>query len=140
MNSIKEKSVDWQKRTKKKTINLAIWTSIWVATVAVATFGPKFIWGENTIINLLAILLSTGIGVGMIIANIKQIKEQDEMMQKVQLEAMGISLGVAVVGGISFSMLDVTNLIPFDAEIGYLIIIIGVTYLISMAINMKRYK
>lgn len=61
-------------------------------------------------------------------------------MQKVQLEAMGISLGVAVVGGIAFSMLDTTNVIPFDAEIGGLVALIGLTYLISVFVNIKRYK
>ena len=62
------------------------------------------------------------------------------MMQKVQLEAMGISLGVAIVGGIAYSMMDVTNVIPFDAEIGGLVGLIGITYLVSVFINMKRYK
>lgn len=62
------------------------------------------------------------------------------MMQKVQLEAMGISLGVAVVGGISYFLMDVTNVIPFDAEIGGLVILIGVTYLISVFVNIRMYK
>jgi hypothetical protein len=33
---------------KKRTIRLAIWTWTWVATLAVATFGPKFIWENST--------------------------------------------------------------------------------------------
>ena len=33
---------------KKRTIRLAIWTWTWVATLAVATFGYKFIW-ENSL-------------------------------------------------------------------------------------------
>lgn len=116
-----------------------MWTVLWVVTVAIPAFGP-LIWGENNLINLLAILLNIGVGIGMIIANIQHIKLQDEMMQKVQLEAMGISLGVAVVGGIAYSMLDATNVIPFDAEIGRLVGLIGITYLITLFVNMRRYK
>lgn len=140
MNKKNIKSKDWSARTRKTTVRLAVWTSAWVLTVAVTAFGPEFIWGENTGVNVLVILLNIAVGVVMVIANIKHLKMLDEMMQKVQLEAMGISLGVAVVGGIAYSMLDATNVIPFDAEIGGLIILIGLTYLISVIVNMRRYK
>ncbi len=140
MEKQKINSGDWSKRTKKSTARLAIWTFLWVITVAIPAFGPTLFWGENDLINLLVILLNIGVGIGMIKANIHHVKLQDEMMQKVQLEAMGVTLGVALVGGISYSLLDITNVIPFDAEIGFLIMLMGVTYLISIAINMKRYK
>lgn len=140
MNVQNMQTNDWSARTRKTTIHLALWTATWVVTVAVAAFGPELLWGENDLINVLTILLNIGVGVGMINANIKHIKLQDEMMQKVQLEAMGISLGVAVVGGIAYSMLDATNVIPFDAEIGGLVGLIGISYLVSVFINMRRYK
>ena len=140
MKNRKVNSGDWINRTKKSTVRLAIWTGLWVVTVAIPAFGPEFVWGEDDLINLLVILLNVGVGSGMIVANIRHIKLQDEMMQKVQLEAMGISLGVAIVGGIAYSMLDATNVIPFDAEIGGLVGLIGITYLITLYINMRRYK
>jgi hypothetical protein len=139
MSNIKETSGDWQKRARIKIIQLAIWTGFWVVSVAVAAFGP-LLWGENNLINIPVILLNLGVGIGMIIANINHLKNLDELMQKVQLEAMGISLGVAIVGGITFSMLDTTNVIPFDAEIGGLVALISITYLISVYINVRRYK
>src|SRR5665811_1160731 len=109
-------------------------------TVAIPTFGSDLFWGESKLINSIVILLNIGVGIGMIIANIQHLKTQDEFMQKIQLEAMGISLGVAIVGGIAFSMLDATNVIPFDAEIDFLVMIIAITYLISIFINLRRYK
>lgn len=140
MDSNKEKSGNWQKRTRKKTVHLAIWTTLWVVSVALAAFGHELFWGSNDLINVLVILLNLGIGIGMIIANMKHLREMDEMVQKVHLEAMGISLGLAVVGGISYSMLDATNVIPFNAEIGGLVALIGITYLISVFVNIRRYK
>lgn len=140
MNKQNVKSSDWSKQTKRSTVRLAVWTILWVVTVAIPAFGPTLIWGENNLINFLIILLNIGIGIGMIKANIHHIKIQDEMMQKVQLEAMGVTLGVALVGGIAYTLLDITNVIPFDAEISFLIMLMGVAYLISIAINMKRYK
>lgn len=106
---------------------------------AVAAFGPKLIWEENNIINIPVILLNLGTGIGMIIAYVKHLKNLDELMQKVQLEALGIALGVAIVGGISFVLLDATNVIPFD-EIGGVVLLIGISYLISVFVNIRRYK
>ncbi len=140
MNKQKTDSTDWSGQTKETTIRLAKWTILWVITVAIPAFGPVLFWGENNLINILVILLNVGVGIGMILANIQHLKTQDELMQKVQLEAMGITLGVAVVGGIAFSMLDATNVVPFDADIGFLVMIIGLTYLISVFINLRRYK
>jgi len=140
MKEQKIESNNWHGKTRKSTIRLAKWTILWLLSVAIPAFGPTLFWGENNLINVLVILLNIGIGIGMIMANIQHIKLQDEMMQKVQLEAMGISLGVAIVGGIAYSMLDATNVIPFDAEIGGLVGLIGVTYLISLYINLRRYK
>lgn len=140
MNKQKIEPNDWPGQTKESTIRLAKWTILWMLTLAIPAFGPALFWGENHLINSLAILFNLGIGIGMIMATINHLKKQDEMMQKVQLEAMGISLGVAVVGGIAFSMLDTTNVIPFDAEISYLVMIISITYLVSIFINLRRYK
>jgi hypothetical protein len=140
MNNSKRTSDDWEKRTRNKTVILAIWTSLWVLTVALAAFGHELFWGSNGLINVVVIILNFGIGIGMIIANIKHLREMDEMLQKVHLEAMGISLGLAVVGGISYSMLDATNVIPFDAEIAGVIVIISLSYIISLLINLRSYK
>jgi hypothetical protein len=109
-----------------------IWTAAWVLTVAISKFG--FIP-----FTLLALLLNIGVGMGMIWANIRFLNGQDELMRKVQLEAMGISLGVAVVGGIALSLSNSSNLIPFDAQISHLVLLIGLTYILSLVINMRRY-
>jgi len=45
-----------------------------------------------------------------------------------------------VVGGLSFSLLDITNLIAFDAEISFMVFLIGITYLIGIVITNFQYK
>lgn len=126
-------------QVKKVTKNLAIWTLLWVMTLALATFGPKFIWTENTVVSTLAILVNTAFGAGMIWANIKHLSILDELQKKIHVEAMGIALGVGIVGGLSYSALDIANVISSDAEIGFLVMIISVSYMIALAIGKKRY-
>ncbi len=134
------KEVTWNTQIKKNTKKLAIWTMLWTSSMALATFGPKFIWDENVMLSVLAVIINAVMGVGMILMNIKHINSLDDLQKKIQLDAMGIALGVGVVGGLSYTILDTTNLITQDAEISFLVIFISVTYLIGLLIGQKRYK
>jgi hypothetical protein len=134
------KSNKWEITTRKNVRHLYYWTLSWVLTLAIATFGPKFIWNHNSIISVLFILINTIIGIGMILMNRKYINGLDEMQRKVNMDAMAIALGVAVVGGISYSVLDMANVIPFDAEIGFLIMLVSVAYIIAIVVGNLRYK
>lgn len=124
----------------KDTKNLAFWTGAWTVSMAIANFGPKFIWEEHGGLTIAAIAINALFGIGMILANIRHLKVMDEMQRKVAMDAMGITLGVAVVVGLAYSNLDVTNIISSDAEISHLVILIGLTYLASTLIGRLRYK
>ena len=56
------------------------------------------------------------------------------------MDAKALALGVGVVGGLSYSMLDAANVISFHAEIGHVIMLIGVTYAIAFIVGSIRYK
>ena len=137
INNIKQSS-----NTKRSTIKLAIWTGLWVITMAIGTFGPKYVWGDSgdQWITSAVILINFCIGLGMIYVNIEHLKNQDELMQKIQLEAMGIALGIGVVGGLTYSLLDITDVMSFDAEIGFLVILISLTYLGACFLGYRRYQ
>ncbi|SDB31522.1 hypothetical protein SAMN03097699_0657 [Flavobacteriaceae bacterium MAR_2010_188] len=124
---------------KKVTQNLAVWTGLWLVSLALATFGPKFLWEQNKIWSILAILINTAFGAGMIWANIKHIGVLDELQKKIQMDAMGVALGVGIVGGLSYSVMDIANVISSDAEIGFLVMLISVSYIIALVIGKKRY-
>ncbi len=140
MNKLKTDSNDWAASTARNTVRLGYWTGAWVITMAVANFGPAFIWHSNRLSTILAILVNLGIGFGMIVANKRHLKGLDEMHQKIQLDAMALSLGVGLVVGLGYSNLDVTNVIAFDAEISHLIILMGLTYMAGVFAGLKRYR
>jgi peptidoglycan/LPS O-acetylase OafA/YrhL len=129
-----------KEQRKKRLKQLAFWTVIWTLTMALATFGPKFLWDNNTIATLIAVLVNLAVGIGMILANRNVVNNGDELEKKIQLESMGLTLGLAVVVGLFYSLLDQTNLISGDAEISNLVIFIGLTYIISTFYNNKRYR
>lgn len=140
MEKLTSNSKDWKAHMNKKTVHLAAWTTGWLITMAMATFGPGYLWDSQQWLTISAILVNLALGLGMIVANIRHLKVLDEMMQKIQLQAMGLALGVGVVGGLSYSLLDTTNMISSDAEIANLVILIAITYIISIMINHRRYR
>jgi hypothetical protein len=140
MSNIKPASGDWKANATRNSTLLAFWTFAWLLTMALAVFGPELFWQSNRLATISAIVVNLAIGAGMIMANIKHLKGLDELHQKVQLEAMALALGVAVIVGLSYSNLDVTNIIEFDAEISHLVFLIGITYGISVAVGLRKYQ
>jgi hypothetical protein len=82
---------------KKHLKNLGLWTWSWVASMALATFGPKFIWEEQIALTAIAILLNLAIGVLMILANRKVFNHYDELERKLHLESLALTLGLTVI-------------------------------------------
>lgn len=140
MSKLKTGSNDWAANAARNTTRLGYWTAAWVVTMAVANFGPRFIWQFNESLTVIAILINLAIGFGMIVAHKQHLKGLDEMHQKIQLDAMALSLGVGLIVGLAYSNLDVTNIIAFDAEISQLFILMGLTYLAGIFIGRRRFR
>ena len=124
----------------KNTKELRLWTLAWTLSMAIATFGPQFLWNEESVGTLLAIIVNLILGIRMTLANRKFINSGDELQKKIHLESMSLTLVLAVIVGLSYSLLDQKNLISGDAEISVLVLFIGITYLVTMTINNRKYK
>ena len=131
---------NWTDRLKKNTIRLGYWTLAWVITLALAAFGPKFIWDYATLPGVLALLLNLAVGMGWIFANKQNLSDLDDLQRKIQLEATALSLSVAVVAGLSYELLEDIHLISFQPEISHLVILIAATYAIGLFTGNRRYQ
>ncbi len=140
MSTSKPEVSKWEADTVKNTIRLGIWTLAWVLSLALATFGPLFIWESGTLFSVLAIATNLALGVGMILANKRHLHGLDEMQRQVQLEAMALALGVGLITGLSFSTLEIANLISFDVEISHMVILMSITYAIGLTIGHRKYR
>lgn len=118
---------------------LAIWTLLWVMTEALVVFGHLELWGGVGWITALALAVNVLAGLGMVWTYRRLMRLLDELERKIQLESMGITLGLTLVAGVGYSVLDITNLIAGEAEIGNLIFFMAICYIASMLINTRRY-
>ena len=126
-------------RLRRITIKLAGWTFAWVVTLAIATFGPAVVW-ESTLLTLGALLVNVAAGVGMIVANKNHLMVLDELQRKIQLEAMALALGVALVFGLAYSTADIAGLVPFDTEIAHVIFAVCAAYALGILFGHRRYQ
>jgi hypothetical protein len=140
MNRLKPPENGYQSRNRTNVIQLLYWNGAWAAATALMAFGPKFLWNKVMVFTLLAVALDVAVGVGMILANKKYIAELDELQRKVQLNSMGITLGVALIAGVPLSVMDAYHVIPFHADIAYLLILMSLTFAVSNLYGTRRYR
>ncbi|MCO7224887.1 hypothetical protein [Pleionea sp. CnH1-48] len=131
---------EWTRKNAQNVKRLALWTGIWLVTMAIAAFGPKFLWPGNEMISTIFIAINWLIGVGMIWANGQHLRGLDELQQKIQLEAMALSLGGGLICGLSYSLMDTTNVIQSDAEISYLVMLMSAIYMVGLLRGNRRYQ
>lgn len=140
MNQLRPPENGYQSRTRRNVVRLFGWNGAWGAATALMALGPKFLWNKALVFTLLAVGLDVAVGVGMILANKKYIAELDELQQKVQLNSMGITLGIALIAGVPLSVMDAYHVIPFHADIAYLLILMSLTFALSNLYGTRRYR
>lgn len=140
MNNPTNKSGNFAANNTKNTLLIFYWTAAWVLTTALVTFGAEFIWNSNKLFTGLAILLNMVIGFGMIMAVKRYLTGLDEMQQKIQMDAMALSLGVGLVVGLGYSSMGQTGLLPFDADISHLIMLMSLTYVAGIIAGLRKYQ
>ena len=140
MNKLKTGSSNWATSSQRNSVRLMFWTAAWVASMALAAFGPKLIWNYNTLLTILFVLINLGIGFAMIVANKRYLKGLDELHQKIFLDAAVLTLGVGLVCGLSYELLEDIKLIPFQPEIAHLVILMCLTFLTGMIVGHRKYR
>ncbi|MFK8029757.1 MAG: hypothetical protein AB8G18_05925 [Gammaproteobacteria bacterium] len=140
MSDLKSDSCDWQSDGARNTVRLGLWTAAWLLTLAVATSGPKLIWDFATLPSVLAVLVNLGVGIGMILANKQHLQGLDELQQKIFLDAAALSLGVGLVCGFSYELLEDIKLVSFEPEIWHLIVVMSLAFLAGTIAGHRKYR
>ncbi len=139
MSQSQQKASPWKSNLKAQTIRLFLWTFAWLCTTALAKFGSIYLWNYDTYLTAAAIILNILVGTIMILENKRHLDRVDELMKKIQLEAMATSLGIGLVFGLSFQMLERVKLISFQPEIAHLVMLVALVYAISVILGRRKY-
>jgi len=139
-------------QTKKNTLRLFFWTVAWVLAAAgwagISTsaffeqiaFGSKNLWNFKTLLIIIAVLVHIGLGLGMIRAFKQYLLGLDELQRKIQLDAMALSLGIGLVLGSSYELLEDITPVSISPEIPHLIILMSLTYVVGCVLGHRKYQ
>ncbi|AWL12543.1 hypothetical protein HMF8227_02082 [Saliniradius amylolyticus] len=129
-----------EQRHKRSTKALFIWTSGWLLSLALVAFGPKFLWHFSTSITLVAIAVNLFLGYRMIVVNKQHLEALDELQRQLHMNAMAISLGVSMVFGAVYGLLEPVRLLDSTPSPSNILFVMGLSYLISIVINSRKYQ
>ena len=127
------------KEQKKQNKVLLGWTLAWVVSLAFLTGAENTLWND-LIFTKIGLLINFAIGIGMIVAHKNLFKTYDELQKKIQFEAMAITLGLAVVVGLTYEVSFDFGVIDKEPEFEYLMLFICFSYVASNIISAIRYK
>ena len=108
-------------------------------SVSLFAFGPESLWPGQFPLTVAAALISLGVGIGTLFFWRDMLDNTDELHRKVLLEAMAIALGVGVVVGTLYPAMEDYELVP-DVNMTALVLVMGVTFLTSMILGLRRYR
>ena len=127
------------KEQKKQNKVLLGWTLAWVVSLAFLTGAENTLWND-LIYTKMGLLINLVIGIVMIVAHKNLFKTYDELQKKIQFEAMAITLGLAVVVGLTYEVSFDFGVIDKEPEFEYLMLFICFSYVASTIISAIRYK
>lgn len=120
--------------------DLALWGIAWVATLALARFGPDHLWDSQPVASWAAIVGNVAIGIGFIVAHARYLQKLDELQRKIMLDAMAVTLGSGLVAGCAYAAAEHAALIAREADIGLLLIFMAVVYVLATLVGNMRYR
>jgi multisubunit Na+/H+ antiporter MnhF subunit len=124
----------------KTTARLVLWTLAWVATLALARFGPGLLWDSQQLLaSWAAVTANLVVGIGWIVAFTRFLRGLDELQRKIMQDALAVTLGVAWVGGFAYVVAETAGLVA-DVDIAVLPALMGVVYVIAYVVGNIRYR
>jgi hypothetical protein len=130
----------WATSNRSNSLRLMGWNAAWVASMALAAFGPKLLWNYSTLPTILFVLVNLAVGFAMIAANRRYLRGLDELHQKIFLDASVLTLGVGLVAGLSYELFEDVKLISFQPEISHLVVLMCLTFLAGMVVGHRKYR
>jgi hypothetical protein len=120
---------------------LFLWTLAWVATLALAKFGPQHVWDSSQAMSRTAVAVNLVAGIGWIVAFTRFLRAQDELQRKIVQDALAITLGAGWVAGFAYVVAENAGLVTGGVDIAVgLPVLLGVVFVAAFAVGRIRYR
>lgn len=127
--------------SNKAAAHLMLGTLAWVATLAVARFGPYSVWGaEHSAASWAAVAANLLAGAAWIAAFARFLRALDDLWRQIMQDALVAALGVGWVTGFAYVAADAAGIIDHDFNAALFAVLLGAVYLLTFAVGWIRYR
>jgi hypothetical protein len=131
------KSVD--QRAFRNVIPIAVWTAIWLATLALVRFGAD-LWGSQPAMSWIALALNIAVGIGLIVVHARYLRRVDDLQRKILIDAMAVALGVGIVGAFGYGAASHAGLVADDLNMAWIGTLMCMVYAVASVAGTVRYR
>jgi hypothetical protein len=127
--------------SNKATAHLVLWTFAWAATLAVARFGPEFVWDtKHSAASWAAVATNILVGATWIATFARFLRALDDLWRRITQDAMAAALGVGWVTGFAYVAADAAGLVDYDFNVALFAALLGTVYLVAFFVGWIRYR
>ncbi|ACJ27024.1 Conserved hypothetical protein [Shewanella piezotolerans WP3] len=127
------------KRDLKNANRVNLFALLWALTLMLSTYLGETGVLDNTLLLIIAFAVHSMIGIAMLLTYKNFLTQLDEMERKVQLDALALAVGVAIISFSSYSILANTGTVP-PLNSAYLIALIALTYMVGIIKGRLAYR
>jgi hypothetical protein len=114
-----------------------LWVTLWAGSLLVAVLAQEIFSFNNLISTLIMATLNIICGLMMIQAYRHMLRTLDEMERKIQLDALALSVGVAMLTFSASGILQTADILP-QLEASWLLTIMAFSYSIGLVLGRLR--
>ena len=118
--------------------NIIWWSAAWILPFLGVNLAITNEWIKNEALETVAVAGVTLLGLGVLFAYRKFLGNADELMRKIQLDALALTVGVGIVFGFSYTLLEGAGIVA-RAEAMTLIMVMIVTYISGVVVGQRRF-
>ena len=139
MKELSKHSSNYITRNKKNNMLYILWTVAWVGSMILVDKAVLYGWYSSDLISILAIVVNTALGLGVIVAFMRMLKGMDDLQRNIQLNALALAVGAGFVGGFCYLLLATSKFIS-EAEISDILLLMAIAYMASVIYGQVKYR
>lgn len=135
-----DKNTHWTttEKDRKNQRRIIFWSLAWIVPYLAVSLAIKNDSIGSDALALAATIGVTGLGLGVLLAYRRFLSNADELMRKIQLDALAMTVGVGVVSGFSYTLLESAGIVA-NAEAMTLVMVMVVTYIVGIVVGLRRF-
>jgi len=127
------------KRDRQNQLRIMPWTFGWMLSFLAMTFAIKKEWITSDAAVVAISIVIMGLGVGTMLAYRRFLREADELVRKIELDALAATVGLGMVVGLSYWLLEFAEIVS-EPGLPMIITLMLVSYSIAVILGHRRYS